>query len=833
MKVSLNWIRFVNDKYRCAGDPAAGGVDKLVEKIGAQLGAVDEVIDLGKKYEGAVITKVVECVKHPNADKLNLCRIDDGKAVKAVERGDDGLVQVVCGAPNVKAGQLVVWLPPGATVPSTFDKDPFVLEARNIRGQASNGMLASARELALGDDHSGILVLDEGKPGDSFARTYGLDDHIIDIENKMFTHRPDLFGMLGIARELAGIQGQAFKSPAWYTEDADLHNDGRKNVLKLTVKNELPELVPRFTAVAIKDVNVTDSPAWLKIHLASVGLRPINNIVDLTNFFMLETAQPLHAYDYDKVKTGVLGVRESKAGEEVTVIGGKVVKLKAGAIVITDGSRPIGLGGVMGGAGTEVDENTKNIILEGANFDMNRTRRTAMEYGLFTDAATRFTKNQSSRQQRAVLVKAVDDIRRLAGGRVASKIVDINHVKTAAKPVQVTADFINTRLGLDLSVAEIKKLLTNVEFEVKTDGGGLRILAPFWRTDIEIPEDIVEEVGRLYGYDHLPRVLPRRSIKAPVRDVELAFKAKVRSYLASAGANEVLTYSFVHGSLLERSGQKPAEAYHIRNALSPDLQYYRLSLAPSLLEKVHANIKSGYDEFGLFEQGRLHIKGLNDEQKLPTKLKRLALVLARKTPLPGAPYYHARWFFDGLLLELGVADITYQPLEPGDLDKSWQIAAAPFEPARSAVVKSSDGTILGIIGEPTGPLKQALKLPAFTAMFEVDTEALAAYDRPKQYYPLNRFPASEQDITLKVPAGVPAGDVASGLADSLSQLNQSEGYTYDVALTDIYKKEEHSKNITFRITLAHPEKTLTTAEVNKIFGILEAESKKDFKAERV
>jgi phenylalanyl-tRNA synthetase beta chain len=828
MKVSLNWIKQFTEIDL--------SVDKLVDKIGAQLGAVDEVIDLGKKYEGAVIAKVVECVKHPNAYKLSLCLIDDAKSAKKVERNKEGLVQVVCGAPNVAAGQMVVWLPPGVTVPNTYDNDTFVLEARELRGKISNGMIASAKELALGDDHSGILVLDDkAKAGDSFAKAYGLDDHIIDIENKMFTHRPDLFGMLGIARELAGISGQPFKSPNWYEQDADLHNDGRKNVLKLSVKNELPELVPRFTVVAIKDVKVEESPSWLKIRLASVGVRPINNIVDLTNFFMLETAQPLHAYDYDKVKSGVLGVRQAKTGEKLKLIGGKEIKLTDKPVVITDGDKSIGLGGVMGGADTEVDENTKNIILECANFDMNLTRKTAMEYGLFTDAATRFTKNQSSLQQRAVLCKAVDDIKRIAGGRVASPIIDINHAKKQAKPVKVAVDFINQRLGLLLGQVEIKKLLQNVEFSVNSSGQELVVAAPFWRTDIEIPEDIVEEVGRLYGYDHLPLELPRRSIKAVDQDSELAFKATVRDYLASAGANEVLTYSFVHGSLLDKAGQKPAEAYHIRNALSPDLQYYRQSLTPSLLEKVHPNIKSGNEEFALFELGRAHVRGVIDDEGLPRELKRLGFVHARKQPLAGAPYYYARWFMGELIVKLGIDwQSTVWPVEEKKLSKAWQVSARAFEPVRSAVIYTIDHKeVIGIVGEPTSQLRQALKLPAMTSMFELDLDVLQNYAQSKPYRPINRYPATEQDITLKVAADAFAGDILSFVYDYLDNLRQSEGYDFSISILDIFQKDKATKNITFRVLLEHPDRTLTTAEVNKLFDILVDEAKKEFKAERV
>ncbi|MBI2007638.1 phenylalanine--tRNA ligase subunit beta [Candidatus Saccharibacteria bacterium] len=467
MKVSLNWIRSINEKYGCAADPASGGIDSLIANIGAQLGAVEEVINVGEKYKDIVIAKIVKCQKHPNADKLSICLINDGKKIEGVKRNKQGLVQVVHGAKNVRTGQLVAWIPPGVIVPSTFDKDPFILETKNLRGEISNGMIASAQELALGDNHESILIIDEpARPGQALAEVYDLNDHIIDIENKMFTHRPDCFGMLGVAREIAGIQHHRFKSPSWYREDAAVPTSRARDDHKLTVKNEVPRLARRFCAIVIKDVKVGPSPLWLQVRLSSTGVRPINNIVDLTNFFMLETAQPLHAYDYDKVKTGTLGIRLSRKGEKLRLLGGKSIKLEAGAVVITDGSKPIGLGGVMGGADTEVDGNTKNIILECANFDMSITRKTAMEYGLFTDAATRFTKNQSPRQTQTVIAKAANDILGLAGGRVSGKLIDDKHFVAKDTTVIVTRDFINSRLGLSLPANEMRKLLQNTEFKV-------------------------------------------------------------------------------------------------------------------------------------------------------------------------------------------------------------------------------------------------------------------------------------------------------------------------------------------------------------------------------
>lgn len=824
MKVSLNWIK----QFTSVDLP----VDELVEKIGAQLGAVEEVIDVGKKYEGLLVVKVVSCVKHPNADKLSLCMVDDGGAHKKVKRAADGLIQVVCGAPNVKAGMLAVWIPPGSAVPESFDKEPFVIEARPIRNKTSHGMLASAKELAIGDDHSGIVEIDkDAKPGDSFAELYRMNDYIIDIENKMFTHRPDLFGHIGIAREIAGIQGREFASPDWYREDAGLPADGRKNVLKLAVSNDVPELVPRFCAVAIKDVKVAPSPLWLRASLSRLGVNSISNIVDLTNFYMLVSGQPLHAYDYDKVKAGILGARKSKKGEKLALLNGKTIDLKEGTVVITDGRRPIGLAGIMGGADTEVDENTKNIILEAANFDMNQTRRAAMEYGLFTDAATRFTKNQSPRQNLAVLCKAVQDIQLLAGGRVASPVVDDKHFKSADSIVKVETTFINSRLGLNLTSSEIKKILENVEFKVQ-GSENLTVTAPFWRTDIEIPEDIVEEIGRLYGYDKLPVELPKRDLAPAAKDVPLDFKARLRDIMVQAGANEVLTYSFVHEDLLKSAGQDPKEAFRIINAVSPDLQYYRLSLTPSLLEKVHPNQRAGYDYFALFEIGKGHVKGLLDDDKLPAETETLAAVTVNPYA-PGAAYYQARGLADYIFWRLNLTERTYLPLAASKTKRktSWY---KNYEPGRTAVVWSGE-RILGFIGEPTAKLRAALKLPPATAMFELDIQNLYEVSQPTAYRPLNRFPSSTQDICLKLPAAVDYQEADKFVWSALDKLAKRRGYNYEMETIDIFRKQNDAKHhqITWRINVSHPDKTLTTTEVSALLDDLAAKAKKELKAERI
>ena len=843
MKVDLNITKWFLDFD-------LPSVDELVKKVGAQLGAVEEVINIGEKYKEIFIVKVESCQKHPDADKLSICLIDDGGKAKGVNRDSKGLVQVVCGAPNVHEGMLAVWLPPGTTVPSTIGKDPLVLESRELRGSVSNGMLASPKELDIGDSHSGLLEIENDiKPGSDFAEAFGRkDDFVIDIENKMFTHRPDCFGFMGVARELAGIYQKPFKGLEWYVQNPEFPKP-EADRLELTLTNELPDLVPRFTMAILSDVHVGASPLWLQDGLSRLGQKSINNIVDYTNWYMLETGQPLHAYDYDKVKKlsgdqATIVVRNPKPGEKIKLLNGKEIEPRAEAIMIATDKQLIGVGGVMGGTDTEVDENTKNIILECANFDMYSIRRTSMAHGLFTDAVTRFTKGQSPLQNLAVLGRITKEIREHDGGKIASPIIDNNHVGTSVlergsmyEPVKVSADFINVRLGLELPVAEMKKLLENVEFKVEVNGGELTVIAPFWRTDIELREDVVEEIGRLYGYDHLPLTLPKRDLLPAPRDALLELKSKIRIRLAKAGANEVLTYSFVHGDLLEKVGQDKSQAFQISNALSPDLQYYRLSLTPSLLEKIHPNIKAGYDRFAIFEIGKVQSATELDETGLPKDFGRVALVFAANKKAAqdagtGAPYFQARELATHLLnLSNRLNFVRLSEVNTGP-HKLFAEMLKPYDPSRSAVIYQGE-RILGVVGEYRASIRRSLKLPNSCAGFELFLSAFAA-QKDGSYNPLPRFPKVMQDITLKVPADLAYQELYDFVSGELAKA-QPKNTLPELGQLDIFQREEDKdhKQVTFRLKIASYDRTLTDPEVNKLLDTIAAAANTKFGAERV
>ena len=806
-------------------------VDELVARINQQLGGVEEIIDLGAKYKDAVIVRVVEAEQHPNADRLRVCKVDDGGVVADAPRDENGYVQVVCGAPNAVAGMTAVWLPPKSTVPASYDEaEPFVLSARELRGVLSQGMLAAADELGIGTDHSGIIEIDpdEWKPGDieikpgvSFAAAYGLDDYAIDIENKMFTHRPDCFGQLGVAREIAGILGQKFEDPDWYWL---IQTFEKAEGLNLEVFNDVPEKVPRFMAVAMKDVTIKPSPLWLQCALVAMGSKAINNVVDVTNYAMLLTAQPSHAYDYDKLQGHKLGARMAQAGETATLLNGKTYELTSDDIVIADAEGVVGLAGIMGGGTSEVSDSTTNIVLEVGVFDMYAVRKTSMRYGLFTEALTRFNKGQSplvSDRTFGLVMRSLTDV---SGAVQASDAYDIDTTIDAEGRRNINTErairtqFINDRLGLSLTDDEIAALLRNVHFACyPEEPGDLRIAAPDWRTDIVDPEDIVEEVGRLYGFDKLPRELPSRTMKPAAVNTTRLVKQALRDSLRRSGANEVLTYSFVHENIIKKAEQTIAKAFQLGNALSPDLQYYRLSVLPSLLDKVHMNIKAGHDEFALYEIGKAHHKDEFDDEGLPREFGRVAGVYASKKLGEGAPYYRAKRLFEQIIIdnEGSKEAIYYQKLskfELGDSDIVRQLVA-PFDPDCSSLVLYGE-EIAGVIGEFKQSVGRGFKLPEYAAGFEL---SISAFRVGRHFYrPLSRFPSVTQDISLRVDGDTKYVSLYEAMYRAIVHARTIDMHTTLEPIAIYQPKNEEAKTVTLRLTVTSDERTLRDEDVKPL-----------------
>ncbi|MCL2085544.1 phenylalanine--tRNA ligase subunit beta, partial [Candidatus Saccharibacteria bacterium] len=648
MIISVNWLRELVD----LGDVSA---HELAKVIGARLVEVEEVIDLGKRYKGIIVVEVKECEKIPET-KLNICQIDIG---------EKELVQVVCGAPNVRKGLVTAWIPPGATVPNTYgDAEPFVIGAKELRGQMSNGMLAGIDELGLGDDTSGIVELNnwKAKPGSLIADVLDLNDYLLDIENKSLTHRPDTFGVIGFAREVAGILGKKFETPEFLikneellpvtdekikidVEDRELCAAYRAIVMGAGVDLRQPTYPkgPSASATPIKNEKILLSE--MKIKLVKSGMRPISKSVDISNYIMILTGQPLHFFDYDKLlevgkgDTAEIVVRSAKNGEKMELLDGKTIEMTDGDIVICSGKTPVALAGVMGGSSTAVDENTERILIEAATFNLYSIRSTGMRYGIFSEALTRFTKGQPAELSKYVIDDAVMMLRDESKMEILSKVYESASAYEAVK-LNVSVEEINKILGTSFAASEMAETLANVGFGVKIKGEKLDIAVPYWRTDIHILEDIAEEVGRLTGYDNIPMILPKRSAKQVERDSMGDFKQKLRSVLSGMGANEVLTYSFVAGVFLESVGQDPKNSYRLVNSISPELQYYRQSLLPSLIEKAGVNLADGFGKFALYEINKVSPKstGLNDEE-VPVEEDRVAMILVDENSDSVATFY--------------------------------------------------------------------------------------------------------------------------------------------------------------------------------------------------
>lgn len=790
--------------------------DELVKLIGARLVEVEGVIDHTHEYDGIYVVQVKYAEKIPDTH-LTRCLIDDGGKATDVKRDDDGYVQVMCGAPNVHEGMFAVWIAPGAIVPATFnDEEPFKIGMRKMLKQYdSYGMMAGADELDLGDDHSGIVELNPAhvKAGQAFKDLFGgLDDKILDIENKSLTHRPDTFGIMGFRREVAGILGQQYKSEDWYTNPTQSFKNSSDVKLDIEVDEKL---CPRYTAIVFESSlgGVERYLDYEAVQLCRAGMRPVSMIVDATNIMMLITGQPLHAFDYDKfVKVGgtdtpKIIVRAAKPGEKLTLLDGKEVEMNSDDIVITSNDVPVALAGAMGGANTAIDENTKRIILESATFSLYNLRKTQMAHGIFSEAITRFTKGQPAGQTLPVALRFAE---------VTSKylkplaLFDSQKTAPAAEVVDVELSQINNLLGMKFTIAEAQKILENVEFDVKVSGEKMSVTVPFWRTDIHIPEDIIEEVGRLSGYDNIAPVLPLHATSDKNASFEL--KSELRDILSAFGANETLTYSFVHGDLIQKVGQDTANSYRIVNSISPDLQYIRQSIVPSLLDKSYANIRAGYDKFALFEMNQIYSRTNGvDEDGVPQNAHHLAFICVDQAGKSG--FYTAKKYLLEMLKKMGISADVKPFLVAKDQTNAY------YEPKRSANIEC-DGKLLGHLGEIKSSILRQMKLPLGTAAFEVSLDEILAINRSStKHFRLSQYPFVSRDVTLSV-----ATDAAYGEFESkIDTIFKEAGLIYRIKPSSIYRAEgSEQKNLSFHLEFAHPDKTLAKNEIQAIMNQIEA-----------
>ncbi|MFC2385520.1 MAG: phenylalanine--tRNA ligase subunit beta [Candidatus Nanosyncoccus sp.] len=796
----------------------------LMKLIGSRLVEVEGTESLAGKYQNIYVAKVVKCTDIPDTH-LHLCEVDAGSLNQEFGKLENGLIQVVCGAPNIRAGLYVVWLAPGAIVPSTFGTENFQLSVRKLRGFLSYGMIAGADELGFGTDHKYIAELapDLAKPGTPVTRALDLDDLIIDIENKSLTHRPDTFGLIGFAREVAGILNQSFENPEIFQGDFDFQSqvlaiDNSTRVAQTPIiEIQDSVLCPRYSCVVLDEnnfkQNIVDNDSLLTregVFLYKSGMRPISQIVDATNLTMLETGQPLHAFDYDKfialggTDTPKIIIRAAKPGEKITLIDDTEVELNSNDIVITSNNVPVALAGSMGGKNTEIDANTKRILIESATFSLYNLRKTQMAHGIFSEAITRFTKGQPVFGTIPALRLCLSKL----GVKDPSKLIfaDCLAVVPKQESISITLQDLNQTLGAVFNLEQISKTLKNVGFlvELSSDNQTINITAPLWRTDIHIKEDIYEEVGRLTGFDNIPKSLPLRPFKGSPKNQLFALKREIRNILSDQlGANELLTYSFVSKALQEKVGENITDSYEIINSISPELQCFRQSLVPSLLEKVYENQKAGYKDFILYEMNQVakHSFGLLDDQT-PKLESHLAITLE-------GDFYKIK----NLCLALGASlgfDFIFTKYE--EQEYSY------FEPLHSANI-SLGQNIIGALGEIKYSVQKSMKLKGLAAL-ELNLGALLGAPRVLHVaQKISRFPSVSRDLTIKTPDTISFENLEQAIKCVLTQ----DSLIYTLEPVSIYRQSEKntSRNCSFHLCFASTVKTMSADEISAIMKQIE------------
>ena len=796
----------------------------LMKLIGSRLVEVEGTESLAEKYQNIYVAKVVKCTDIPDTH-LHLCEVDAGSLNQEFGKLENGLIQVVCGAPNVRAGLYVVWLAPGAIVPSTFGTENFQLSVRKLRGFLSYGMIAGADELGFGTDHKCIAELapDLAKPGTPITQALDLDDLIIDIENKSLTHRPDTFGLIGFAREVAGILNQPFENPEIFQGDFDFQSQvlAIDNSTRVTqapiIEIQDSVLCPRYSCVVLDEnnfkQNIVDNDSLLThegVFLYKSGMRPISQIVDATNLTMLETGQPLHAFDYDKfialggTDTPKNIIRAAKPGEKITLIDDTEVELNSNDIVITSNNVPVALAGAMGGKNTEIDTNTKRILIESATFSLYNLRKTQMAHGIFSEAITRFTKGQPVFGTIPALRLCLSKL----GVKDFSKLIFADCLAAVPKQesISITLQDLNQTLGAVFNLEQISKTLKNVGFlvELSSDNQTINITAPLWRTDIHIKEDIYEEVGRLTGFDNIPKSLPLRPFKGSPKNQLFALKREIRNILSDQlGANELLTYSFVSKALQEKVGENITDSYEIINSISPELQCFRQSLVPSLLEKVYENQKAGYKDFILYEMNQVakHSFGLLDDQT-PKLESHLAITLE-------GDFYKIK----NLCLALGASlgfDFIFTKYE--EQEYSY------FEPLHSANI-SLGQNIIGALGEIKYSVQKSMKLKGLAAL-ELNLGALLGAPRVLHVaQKISRFPSVSRDLTIKTPDTISFENLEQAIKCVLTQ----DSLIYTLEPVSIYRQSEKntSRNCSFHLCFASTVKTMSADEISAIMKQIE------------
>lgn len=787
MRVSFNWLK---DYVDIPLSPEELG--RVLTMAGLEVEAVEAV---GASLDDVLVARIVDVAPHPRADRLSICQVDTGK-----ER-----VQVVCGAPNLSAGMLVPHAPPGAGLPNGLK-----VESAKIRGELSSGMLLAEDEMDLTADHSGIMVLPAHLlPGTPIARALPLTDWVFDVS--LTPNRADCASVIGIAREIAANLGNRVKGPEVKVEETG------PAIEKLTsVAIEDPEGCPRYAAGVLLGLTIGPSPFWMRYRLHLAGVRSINAVVDVTNYVMLEMGQPLHAFDYNRLRENRIVVRRASDGEKFTTLDGQTHALQPETLMICDAERSVALAGVMGGLNSEIFSETKDVLLESAYFDPTSIRRTARRLGLATEASYRFERGIDIEGVTRALNRALSMMSELAGGRVAKGIVD-NYPRPYKKTsVDLRVGKTNQFLGTSFKAGEMSGYLRSLEMEVEEVGEDLlRVSPPSFRVDVSREADLMEEVARLGGYEEIPVTSPRIRPSEVGEHPELLLRQQSKSIMVGLGFNEIITYSFISpdsADMLGADEDSPLRAFvKLLNPLSTDQSVMRTSLIPGLLSTVAANRAHGERELKFFEWGKTFLAGREDQ--LPVEREWLGAVMTgpfREKTWYGdertVDFYDLKGAVEAFLKAIGVERFSFKRMEKG-------VRIPGYHPERTALIYSGE-SLLGQVGQVADETMEAFDLKREKAfLFELDVAVVLGRVGEKKFRPFARFPAVYRDISLIVPRDLESSRVIDIIEREGGELVEA------VNVFDLYqgkRMDPLEKALAFRICYRSREGTLEGGYVNRL-----------------
>ncbi|MFT3916328.1 MAG: phenylalanine--tRNA ligase subunit beta [Anaeromyxobacteraceae bacterium] len=777
MRISLQWL----SEYVELGSLTPEELAKKLTAVGLEVEAIERT---GGNLAGVVAARILASEKHPDAEKLSVTKVDAGQGEP---------LQIVCGAKNYAVGDVVPLATIGTVLPGGTK-----IEKAKLRGVQSFGMLCSARELGLSQDAAGLLILEKDVvPGTPIAKALGLEDVLLEVN--VTPNRPDALSHVGIAREVAAALGTQVKFPAAKAPEA-----GAPAAEAVKVRIEAPERCARYVARVVEGVKIGPSPRWLARRLEACGIRSISNVVDATNYVLLELGHPLHAFDLDKVAGREIVVRLPRAGEKLTTLDGKERALDAEDLLIADRDRASALAGVMGGADSEISEGTTRVLLESAWFAPGGIRRTSRRHGLKSEASYRFERGADP----GMVVRAADRcaalIAELSGGTVRPGMVDAHPRPVPAPEVRLGWARPAAMLGMELPREEARRILAGLGFEaVNEDGEGATFRVPSWRADVSIEADLVEELVRTKGYDAIPEALPAIASTTPAEPAEAQAIARIRAALEAQGLSEAVNFSFVAEKELAPFGG-PA-GVKLVNPISADLSVMRIGLVPSLCRNAALNRSRRVDDVRLYEIARAYLPAVPGADTPASEEQHVAGLLAgRRTPAgwsagnDAVDFYDAKLAVEGVLEALGVTDATFTA--PGH---AW------LHPRNSAVV-AARGTPLGLVGELHPRVAEAFDLPRGVLAFELDLASLVRVAAlVPRYRPIPKFPAVLRDLAVVVAEAV--------TAESLLAAVREEPLVEGATLFDVYRGPpipEGKKNLALAIRYRAADRTLTDGDAD-------------------